>query len=258
MPSDAVTASIPELAKTSKRILSRVSAKDPATGVSTIIGTNAARLANASSFPPPVRRRTTILRVASWIQSPEADASCDQKNSLNCRFRNELNIPRTSRKDSGTERPNAATPPRFPVTSTPIASRADQTCPLAHAIATARQSTRKAILPQPTQTGLTAVPRAHPSGMQRSGGQALDQLVEDLDHFGSRLRPVGRFGDVQGCLVAASHEHVRERHHWLGADPTQLDPVRQQVPDHAEHVLLADLPPVLPAQDRRSVDEGDA
>src|SRR5258708_32155853 len=38
---------------------------------------------------------------------------------------------------------------------------------------------------------------------------ARDQLVEDLDHLGPRLRVVGRFGDIQGGFIAGPHEHMR-------------------------------------------------
>lgn len=61
-----------------------------------------------------------------------------------------------------------------------------------------------------------------------SGGQALDELVEDSDHLGARLGAVCGFGDVKGGLVPGSHEYVCERHHRLGADAPEFDPLREE------------------------------
>src|ERR1039457_776339 len=48
-------------------------------------------------------------------------------------------------------------------------------------------------------------------GGQTSRRHARDELVEDLDHLGTRPRAVCRLRDVQGGLVAGPHEYVRER-----------------------------------------------
>jgi hypothetical protein len=91
-----------------------------------------------------------------------------------------------------------------------------------------------------------------------SGGQALDELVKNFDHLGTRMRAICGFRNIQGGLVAGPHEDMRERHHWLRADAPQLDPLRHKGPHQSEDVQLADFPPVRPAQDGRAIDEGDA
>ena len=92
----------------------------------------------------------------------------------------------------------------------------------------------------------------------QSCAEAFYEPVEDLQHFGSRLRAVRGLSDVQCGFVPGSHEHMRERQHWLGGDASQFDRLRQEDSHQPEDVQIADLPPVRPAQDGRPVDEGDA
>jgi pimeloyl-ACP methyl ester carboxylesterase len=93
---------------------------------------------------------------------------------------------------------------------------------------------------------------------QTSRRNTCDELVEDLDHLGTRPRPVCRFRDVQGGLVTGTHKYVRERPGRLSADAPHFDPALHDSLHQAEDVPLAHLPPVRPAQNRRPVDEGDA
>ena len=93
---------------------------------------------------------------------------------------------------------------------------------------------------------------------QTSRRNARDELVEDLDHLGTRPRAVRRFRDVQGGLVTGTHEYVRERPGRLRADAPHVDPALHDCLHQAEDVPLAHLPPVRPAQNRRPVDKGDA
>lgn len=90
-----------------------------------------------------------------------------------------------------------------------------------------------------------------------SGGHAIDELVEDAEHLGARSRRICCLGDIERGLVTGSHQYMRERADWLRADLATFDAVRQEGLDQAEHMPLADLPPVHPAENRRPVDKGD-
>jgi hypothetical protein len=87
-----------------------------------------------------------------------------------------------------------------------------------------------------TGTAMTAegLPGARRTGS--SGGQALDEVVEDRGHLRAGLGAVCGFGDVKGGLIAGSHQYVRERHHGLGADAPEFDPLRQEHSHQSEDV----------------------